>query len=1078
MSLLLGLATPVGAQQIANDAVTVRAVHRGGGLAGFDLLSHGTNAATVRFSSAPVHLLAHRCEVQADSLVFTGLQAPSDTGLELGERSSIAVRLNAGAPYPVISFDLEITGFDPAKWKAAVGREPFHFLALYLRQATAWHQRGWLNATPLADPFPLLLDRHAGTPEISAYHYNRDWSYTPPLGADPLPVIGLWAPRVSRYVGLEFQTTRLQDNSERDIATGYCWVPARGHALGNQFVALVYPFGGQGYQQLEFPKPGTELKSHGTLLWSLNLPATGDPNRFLWSFLWPRIRHRLPRPPAVADVSWIPGGIDLRDFQGPPPGGLIGGAEKPFQADGTRLISGWTWHNESAADVAARHGNTNRLKALEHQARELLRFAKRFTVDGEPCVYWEKPLTGQWTDEWGGKPVTTLHNANGFAAGRLFLDLYRDLGRKEYLPIIDGVLNWAKHISWTRNEFSDVPSSPFAIGGTLSASFCLDYYMTFKDSSDQLHRDRAKTALQLARSFTFRYMVMWPCDNNRYDNLDSSFLWEPNSGRDWTGAACANEVFWNLDTLAQTAVHTGDPILLWALEGSLSHWHLLYQDVVKPSLADYQPSDMDEGYGLYAGNIYGVGKRSTYGFASPLVMTEPVGHSLLRVLAGEKAALAFRKTASPMGIADYHYSGTGNLAFTVLADKRQFDVSLTVPYVDLSEKPVSILRDGHRLQLQPGRDFIRPAQALWSLYLKNIKPNDHIIIGEPDETGPSLPCTPPHAEAVFSAARASTQSHTARIDGYTTIPLPFNATPAMSWSDANGWAGVPRGRFWAFGVPFSLAPISGRAIVTHAVQLAEPIRDANFIYLLYSYGTGAPPSLVYAGPRARASSQPLEALAWRAWPPLFTGKLLLTRIPLKPGEEVVGLNPGSRAVWALTTFKFPPGRHQLDPATRAALADGAAEWKRLRHEESEIQALRAAVNSVPRGTIAILPPKPGGEPWSIIQRIGLAARATFWLPPSLSIRKSSIPTACPSPSISTVRTTFTPCKNPAMPPTPSSATSMTAARWCCSPPVPGPCSTQPAPASIVPNRSPCAWACHCSRPLKVRLPTRFWSKWS
>ncbi|HQU02394.1 MAG TPA: glycosyltransferase family 4 protein, partial [Acetobacteraceae bacterium] len=43
---------------------------------------------------------------------------------------------------------------------------------------------------PLADPFPLLLDRHAGTPEISAYPYNRNWSYTPPLGADPLPVIG------------------------------------------------------------------------------------------------------------------------------------------------------------------------------------------------------------------------------------------------------------------------------------------------------------------------------------------------------------------------------------------------------------------------------------------------------------------------------------------------------------------------------------------------------------------------------------------------------------------------------------------------------------------------------------------------------------------------------------------------------------------------------------------------------------------------------------------------------------------------------------------------------------------------
>ena len=37
------------------------------------------------------------------------------------------------------------------------------------------------------------------------------------------------------------------------------------------------------------------------------------------------------------------------------------------------------------------------------------------------------------------------------------------------LPFIDGIFNWAKHFVWSRNEFADVPASPFAIGATLPA---------------------------------------------------------------------------------------------------------------------------------------------------------------------------------------------------------------------------------------------------------------------------------------------------------------------------------------------------------------------------------------------------------------------------------------------------------------------------------------------------------------------------------------------------------------------------------------------------------------------------------
>lgn len=969
------------AQEIANDSITVRAVKTERGYAGFDVLAGGTNAALVRFSSTRVQLRAGRCEVlrAPARMVFTDLRAPPAASVRFGSRDTIDVSLKPGDRYPVISFDLTLAEFDAAKWKTTVGPEPFHFLALYLHDAEAWHQRGWLNATPRADPFPLLLDRHAGTPEISAYHYNRSWSYTPPLGAQPLPVIGLWAPRAGRYVGMEFQTTRLDDNSEKDIATGYRWEESSDtkDVAAGQFVALVYPFGGEGYQQLVFPTPGAKLKSHGTLLWSRNLPATDDPNRFVWSFLWERTRDRLPQVPNVPDVSWIPGGIRRADFEGAPGGGLIGGVEKPFQVEGSKVLGGWFWHNESPTTAAARRGDTNRLARLENEARELLRLAKHFQVDRDECVFWEKPLTGQWTEEWGGKPVATLHNANGFAAGRLFLGLFRDAGRTEFLPVVDGVLNWAKHIAWTRNEFADVPSSPFAIGGTLSASFCLEYYMTFKSDPDPQRREHVNLALELARSFTYRYLTMWPSDNNREDNLDASFLWEPNSGRDWTGAACANEVFWNLDTLAQTAVHTGDPVLLWALQGSLSRWHLLYQDVLKDNLADYQPGDMTEGYGLYAGNIYGVGKRAGYGFASPLVMTEPVGRSAVRVLAGEKAALAFREGGSPIAVADYRYIGPGNLAFTVRAEQPKFDLSLTVPYVDISEKPAAVVRNGQRIELKPGEDFLRPPQALWSLYFKNVEPNDRVVIGEPNESAPLLPTSPPLSQSSFSRKPAPARHAPFAADGYEIVPLPCNSAADLDWNKNASWAGLPRGRFWAFGVPFELEPPTDRCIVTQPVNFAQPLRKADFAYLLYSAGDGAAPSVIFADGRKSADASRVEASAWRAWPPLRTARLLVARIPVPEGGTVAGFDPGGRAVWAMTTFALADSRRELHQRADAALAAGAAEWQRIRRQDAALAALREKVAALAQGTVAILPPKPAGEAFSIAQRIGLLKRAVM-----------------------------------------------------------------------------------------------------
>ncbi|NUQ02144.1 MAG: hypothetical protein HUU35_20035, partial [Armatimonadetes bacterium] len=157
-----------------------------------------------------------------------------------------------------VSFRLALTAFDPTRWQALMGEQPapFHFLTLALPSATVWHQRGWLNATPNADPFPLLQDVHVGQPEISC-PWNRNWSYLCPLGGHPIPVIGLWDPAARRYLAYDFQASRAGSQSERYLATAYCWQQGQEQS----FIALCLPYGGRRFTELRYPEPGATAEA-------------------------------------------------------------------------------------------------------------------------------------------------------------------------------------------------------------------------------------------------------------------------------------------------------------------------------------------------------------------------------------------------------------------------------------------------------------------------------------------------------------------------------------------------------------------------------------------------------------------------------------------------------------------------------------------------------------------------------------------------------------------------------------------------------------------------------------------------
>ncbi len=974
MALLLSHAACADKTAISNKFVTVAAIKANNVYVGFDVIASGKTAAAIRFSSNQL-ITASKCSAAPgkNSISFSGFKAKFGSGLHFSGSDSIRINLYPDDQYPEIKFDLSIQAFDPVKWQKIAGKQPFHFLALYMPNAEVWHQCGWLNETPVADPFPLLLDVHVGSPEISAYKYNRNWSYTVPLGGHPVPVIGLWAPKSSHYVGYEFQSTRLQDNSEKDIATGYCWGDGKAETRKPnpaQFTALVYPHGGKGYQSLEFPKVGSRLKSQFVLLWSLNLPASQDPNRMFYSYIWNQYADLLPPVETRVDLSWIPGNVKMQDFSVPNGDGrIVRGVEANYQVPGSKQIIAWHSYIEDEVTAAKIAGETNIVDAAIKDAETLISLAKRSTIKGDKCVYWEKPLEGRWTDEWGGDPVKSIQNSDTFAAGRLLLSLYKSDGKEEYLPYIDGVMNWAKHIGWTRNEFADVPSSPFAIGSVLSVPFLLDYYMTFRDSSDKQHRDMALQANDLVKTFMCRHMSMWLSDSNRSDNLDSSFLWEPTSGRDWTGAACSNEVSMVLNVLGMAAVHTGDPFLIWALQGSLQRFPLMYKDAYRDSIDDYTSGDFTEAYSLYKGHNLEPGERVSFGAMFRLNMLEPVGSSTIRVLAGEKTAMAFNKNGAHSTIKDYRYTSNGNLSFQLSTDLPSVDLSLTVPFVDISKKSVRVESITQNSALwEP--DTQRQPKAFWSVLIKGLKNGDRVIIGDPDPSAPVL----------TDAAKMLEQFNL--IHMISNSPREYNmltgySEAEMDWNKLDSWVGAPIGKIWAYNIPFMINTAKSRRMVSHTSTLNKPITNASMIALLYSAGDGSLPSVIFDDGAQRQVDKSLESLAWRAWPPIYTAKLLVSVAPTS-GKAVKGVNPGNRDIWGISAI------YEKDkPEIISLLKAGAKQWQNLQSKQIDLDKLKAEASELPSGSIAILPPSNSGPFMDIMQQVGLRKKSVILTPNQL-----------------------------------------------------------------------------------------------
>ena len=913
---------------------------------GFDVLADGVVVAPIRLAANGA-IVADQVTTNATSITFSSLRAKDSYAVVFGANDYVSLTLpTAGLPpEPVVQFQLTFQAYRQAAWNALFPTNqpaPFHFLACSMPTARVWHQRGWLNATPVDDPFPLCLDPHNGTPEI-ACSWNRNWGYICPLGGHPIPMIGLWDPSLALYVGYDFQASRAGSaQSERDIATVYGWQAG----ASSNFVALAYPAGGSRFGRQVYPHAGDCIASSFSLVVDTALPATEDPNEQFQARLFARYTNALPRVPPMNDLAWIPGHARCADFLGSVGPQLYDSpAASTYYPTGTVQLVGFTGHREMPVEAWLLNGYS--LSGVRKQVDRLLtNYARVFTVDGDTCLYWLEPLEGAWLPAWGGTNVSTLHNSEGWFAGRVLVELYRyDRARGKvqanYLPAIDGLFNWAKHFVWTRGEFSDVPSSPFAVGATLSASFLLDYCFTFKD--DPVRGTNAPLALHLARNLVWRYLSVWAMDSNFRDGaLDSAFLAEPNSGRDWAALGCSNEMSWMLDILAQVYVHTGDERMRYYLRGMLQRWPSLYRPSYEPSLAAFGKDAFSEGYGLFAGSGPGPGGHYPYGFTEPLALTEPVGDSTLRVVAGAAACIAFNKGGTASDVTDYRTDGAGACSFRVVSSSPSpFDLSFSYPFVNVHTSAVARVRGGQVSVLGPG-DVRWSTNSPSSIYFAQVQDGDVLTVG-------SVPSNAPPFSPDVALVYAESAVQPVTNGGFVTLPWAGNSLLSQDWTDFQSFAGIVPGLHWVYGVPYQQR-LSGATNVS-------PLAVSGAFAVLVAYSppedatlSQAPVLLLEGGASCPLSGAPV--MAWRGWPTMFNRMVLLDYALVSSNRPVAQVAPRGCWVMGATAFMADSNAWQ---SVQSGLASGAAAFFQEEQGRYAQLALQSGFAQLPPGRIALLP---------------------------------------------------------------------------------------------------------------------------
>lgn len=982
-SCLLLFPTLLVAQNVSNHAVCLAPLGRPGAYQGFTLSDPQGPIAAILFSSNEA-LIARQLSRTANALRFSHFEGTPTPKLGLNSYVEISL-LGKEDPFPRICFLWELQSFEAQAWEKRWGAVPFHFLVCSVPGAAVFHQRGWAIGTPVVDDYIQMKCEGPGKTIVSSW--SRHWTYAPPIGAYPTAVAGLWHPNRRLYIGYEFHEPRLTDHSEKEFGTAYCFR----HGRTQQFFCLTWPFA-RNYQHLRYPQVPVDGKpvrvgTHFRLLWSRNMGPEEDPNRFVHEFLWRTYRDQLPAVEPMNDLSWLPGAMRLSDIDAPGPlGSLIvntGPTGQKWWQPKVHLVQGVFYF--SPVDYYYRTGEQASIRKLGQECRRLIELGQWMDIGADRCFFWRTPLDGGGAAMFG-PGVETFRHVNGWGAGLALLDYYRNdpESARDLLPYIDGVLLFTKHILYTRNCYPDVPAAQFAWSATPCVTFCLKYYYRFR--KDPQRHALAELAYKLARHMTYRYLALWPCDNEEMDDLDASFFMEPNAGQPWLGCACANEIWVFNIAMLYEYISTGDPIMGHYLRGMLERYHELYQEEYYPHIQDYPPSAFTERLGLFAECAQGHGQRANFGglWGGLERLIWPMGSATVRVVCGEKAAMAFNREGRHTDIMDYRCAGEGNFSFRLVAKglqadaQKERDVTICFPFFSLRDKSIWIQRGAQRIAPQ-AEQIVRYRGDDSVFTLKGLKPGDIVIVGALPSDTPILSCEIIKPRQINDGAPPQNISASFRI---VNLPAELCEGITQDWQDVQSYAGYEPGVKNIFGVPFLLRDpeltqnrvclSQGKIVVNDKPQyvfalVAEAQPHAKIII---ERKTG----------REEAFTLQRAVPVLRGWPPIYEWHIDMAVIP-NGGKDIQALIPQGCKIFAITLSATSASK--LKP-TLAILEE---RQKQIVAEEKLIQqlaALRPLFEAL-SGQIAVLPvphlENPRSHPFvRLLAKAGLAPHLVFLTP--------------------------------------------------------------------------------------------------
>jgi len=929
------------ADQVTNGLVTVGPVVKDGKTLGFYLEKAGTKISEVLFGSVG-NITADSVKQDGNKLVFTGLKAnPTPV---LGPGSYVSVELLTNDEFPRVRFRLELVKFEKSLWEGVLDKVPFHFMVCSMPGSEIFHQRGWPLGTPVVEPYVILTDPGSG--RTIGSNFNRNWSYDPPIGAYPVPVAGLWNVKEKKYVAYLFQEARSTDNTEKSISTTYCWE----FQTAKEFFCLASKYA-NGYMDLNYPKDGDILESHFRLIFNLNLPSDDDPNAFVLNYIHTTYADLIPGVPEINDMNWLPGNLRFKTPGRPSLSGLFHtvGEKDPFMKPGTIFSDGVSYIDPGIEFAYDTGKSTATLNSFKKKMEFLMEKAKKWKVGEDECVFWQLPIEGEWWPNFG-KGVETMHNVWGVQEARAFLEVYKCEKDPKYLPYVDGTTRWLKHMLYTRNCYPDVTAAMFAWSGGPIVSYLLRYYYVFRDAPDVEHKALADLAYKLARSYAYRYLPIWTTDNDKADNLDSAFFCEPNAGVPWLGAACSNEVWINAYMAAVAYVATGDPLFGYYLRGMLERWHDLYKDLAKPKPQAYGSADLTERFGLYDGAPQVKGTRANYGglWGGFEAICYPLAGSKMRVLCGEKAAMAFDQGGVETNFRDYRYYGSGNFSFTVASTLSEpCAVSITFPYFKLSGKPVYVINKGQKKALVEDTDFKVYKFSPDSMFVGGVSNGDIVAVGDWNPDVKPLSCS------VGKTHKVEKQITIER-DGYSAANIAKSCNTGIKedWGDPGTMAGYVPGITFLWGVPFYLVPGSdnaGKVAVRNAVAKVD-ISCQRLFFLVSNPGPKALLSLTFADGSKQDLSVKDSICAITGWPPCFKWRIDLITVAAK-GKALKEVKATDVSLFSVT------GTQRSDKDIAEALSLIAAEAKKQDIEAKFVKKLEGLAGEFKRLSkrIAVIP---------------------------------------------------------------------------------------------------------------------------